>query len=128
MVSPAGQRRHIPVSVFSPAKLENKRHAPVPPSSSSPINDSNSVHNGESHPEQPEQQTPYSPRSSADENHYTNLNHDHEITNKLSTMNPSLKTSTGNILDELSVANDKHDNNKKMNVFERLFRGYKKKV
>jgi hypothetical protein len=30
-------------------------------------------------------------------------------------------------MNELSLTNDKHEHNKKMNVFERLFRGHKKK-
>jgi hypothetical protein len=37
------------------------------------------------------------------------------------------KKPTGNHLNEHSVPTDKHDNAKKMNVFERLFRGNKKK-
>ena len=37
------------------------------------------------------------------------------MNNKISTTNSSLTTSTGNILDDLAVPNDKHDNtNKKM--------------
>jgi len=47
---------------------------------------------------------------------------------KLSSSNPSLKSSTGNLLNELSFTNEKVENGKKMNVFERLFRGHKKKV
>lgn len=56
---------------------------------------------------------------------------DDEMNLKLSSMSPVLKSSTGNLLKELSLATDKQDQNnssKKMNVFERLFRGHKKKV
>ncbi|CAF3707147.1 unnamed protein product [Rotaria sordida] len=134
LVSPTGQRRNIPVSVFSPAKHDNKRSTTVPSSSTSPTNDSNSINNCESQHEQQEQeqeqeqQISSSSRSSTGDGCYTIINNTNEMHNKLSTTNSSLKTSTGNILDELSLTNDKHDNTKKMNVFERLFRGHKKKV
>ena len=47
---------------------------------------------------------------------------------KISTTGTNLKSSTENILSELAFSNDRHDTSKKMNVFERLFRGHKKKV
>lgn len=132
ILSPTGQRRNVPVSVFSTAKQDHKRSAPViSPSSSSPTNDSNSTNNGESfHDEQEsqqQQQRSFSSRSTDDSNCNTSSN-GNEINNKLSTTNTSLKSSTGNILDELSLSHERHDTNKKMNVFERLFRGHKKKV
>ncbi|CAF1512856.1 unnamed protein product [Rotaria sp. Silwood1] len=126
LISPTGQRRNIPVSVFSPAKHDTKR--PVPSSSTSPTDDSASINNGDSQHEQEQQQTSYSSRSSTGDGSYTAMNNTNEMNNKLSTTNSALKTSTGNILDELSLTNEKHDNTKKMNVFERLFRGHKKKV
>jgi hypothetical protein len=95
LVSPSSQRRNIPVSVFAPAKLDNKRPAPAPPS-----------FNYES-----QSPTSYSPR-------------DNE--NEMNTKS-ARKTSTGNLRNDLSHTTDKHDHNKKMNVFERLFRGNKKK-
>ncbi|CAF3229974.1 unnamed protein product [Rotaria sp. Silwood2] len=130
LISPTGQRRNIPVSVFSPAKHDNKRSVPVSSSSTSPTDDSTSINNCDSQNEQQEQlqQTSYSSRSSTGDGSYTAINNTNDMTNKLSTTNSALKTSTGNILDELSLTNDKHDNTKKMNVFERLFRGHKKKV
>jgi len=94
LVSPTGQRRNVPVSVFAPAKLDNKRPAPAPP-----------TYNYES-----QQQTSYLSRLSTNE---------HEMNNN--------RKSTGSLLNEYSVPTDKHDNTKKMNVFERLFRGNKKK-
>ncbi|CAM4740130.1 unnamed protein product [Rotaria magnacalcarata] len=124
LVSPAGQRRNVPVSVFSSAKHENKR--PVPSSSTSPTNDSGSINNGES-PLEPQRQNSYSSQSTGDSS-YPTMNNGHEMNTKLSPTNPALKTSTGNILDELALTHDKHDSSKKMNVFERLFRGHKKKV
>ncbi len=124
-LSPNGQRRNIPVSVFAPAKLENKRSAPVVPSSTSPINDSNTTYNCEL---QEQQQTSSSSLSSTGDSSYTTINNENEINNKLSSTNPTLKSSTGDILNEISLANDKHDTSKKMNVFERLFRGHKKKI
>jgi len=57
---------------------------------------------------------------------------EHEMINsRTSSTNSDRKTPTGNILNEFTLTTDKHDNNnkdnKKMNVFERLFRGNKKK-
>jgi hypothetical protein len=101
LVSPSGQRRNIPVSVFSPAKLDNKRPAPAPP-----------AYNYES-----QQPTSYLSRLSTTE---------HELPIK-SSSSSGLKTPTGNLLNEYPLTTDKHDNTKKMNVFERLFRGNKKK-
>jgi hypothetical protein len=95
LLSPNGQRRNIPVSVFAPAKLDNKRPAPAPP-----------AYNFES---QQQQQASYLSRLSANENELNS------------------KKSSGKPLNEYSVPTDKHDNTKKMNVFERLFRGNKKK-
>ena len=121
LVSPTGQRRNIPVSVFVPAKPENKHPVPFPSSSTS------STKNYESQLE-PKQMS-YSTRSSTSDSSYTSINNENETNNKLSAIHSTLQTSTGNILDELSLTNDKHDNiNKKMNVFERLFRGHKKKL
>ena len=56
------------------------------------------------------------------------IKHENDMNTKLSSSNPSLKSSTGNLLNELSFTNEKVENGKKMNVFERLFRGHKKKV
>ncbi len=126
IISPNGQRRNIPVSVFAPAKLENKSSVSIPPSSTSPTNESTLTQNGES--QQQQQQVSESSHSSTGDSSYTTTNNVNEINNKLSSTNSVLKSSTGDILNELSLANDKHDNSKKMNVFERLFRGHKKKV
>ena len=127
LVSPTGQRRNVPVSVFVPAKPENKHPAHFPSSSTSSANDSSSTNNCESQLEP--KQISYSTRSSTGDSSYTSINNENDMNNKLSTMHSTLKTSTENILDELSLTNDKHDNiNKKMNVFERLFRGHKKKL
>jgi hypothetical protein len=100
LLSPTGQRRTVPVSVFAPAKLDNKRPAPAPPS-----------FNYESQP-----QTAY---SSTIDSSYTTIN------NENSSINVGLKTPTENLINGYSHPVDKHD--KKMNVFERLFRGNKKK-
>ena len=102
LVSPNGQRRNIPVSVFSPAKLDNKRPAPAPPAP---------AYSYES-----QQPTSYLSRLPTSE---------HELPSKPSSS--GVKTPTGNLLNEYPLASDKHDNTKKMNVFERLFRGNKKK-
>jgi hypothetical protein len=112
------------VSVFAPAKLDNKRPAPVPPSSVSPTDDSTATYTCESQ----QDQTSHLSRSSTGDSSYTTINNENEINKKLSTTNSTLKTSKENILNELSYPHDKHDTNKKMNVFERLFRGHKKKV
>ncbi|CAF1146701.1 unnamed protein product [Adineta steineri] len=115
--SPTGQRRNIPVSVFSPAKHDTKRPAPAPP-----------TYNYES-----QQPTSYSARLSTNDNHYTHKTNEQDVDNKISSTNSDLKTSTGNLMNEFTTTTDKHDNNnnnnnnKKMNVFERLFRGNKKK-
>jgi hypothetical protein len=120
ILSPAGQRRNIPVSVFAPAKPDNKRPAPAPPSSISPTNDPTSTYN----PESPEQIA----YSSTGDSSSPTINNENEMNNKLSSTNSALKLSTGNLLNDFPLTADKHDNNKKMNVFERLFRGNKKKV
>ncbi len=112
LLSPTGQRRNIPVSVFSPAKLDNKRPAPAPPSS---------TYNYES-----QQQPSYLSRLPTTDHNYSGKSNEHELTNKPSSSS-GLKTPTGNILNEYSLPTDKHDSTKKMNVFERLFRGNKKK-
>jgi hypothetical protein len=55
---------------------------------------------------------------------------EHEINSRTSSTNSDRKTPTGNIMNEFTLTTDKNDNNKdnkKMNVFERLFRGNKKK-
>jgi len=94
---------------FSPAKLDNKRPAPAPP-----------TFNYES-----QQPTSYLSRLSTNDNNYPTKINEHEINNKTSS---GLKTPpTSNLLNEFSIPTDKHDNTKKMNVFERLFRGNKKK-
>jgi len=102
LLSPNGQRRNVPVSVFAPAKLDNKRPAPAPP-----------TFNYES-----QQSTSNSSRLSTNDNRYSTKMTEHEMTKK---------SSPANLVNEFSVATDKHDNIKKMNVFERLFRGNKKK-
>jgi hypothetical protein len=111
LVSPSGQRRNIPVSVFSSAK----NPAPPPP-----------TYNYES-----QQQASYLSRlSSTNDQNYSVKPNEHEMNNKPSSSSSSssgLKTPTGNFLNEYSHPTDKHDNTKKMNVFERLFRGNKKK-
>src|ERR1700722_1047600 len=99
LLSPSGQRRNIPVSVFSPAKLDNKRPAPAPP-----------IFNYES-----QQPTSYLSRLSTNDNNYPTKINEHE-------MKSGLKTPpTNNLHNEFSIPTDKHDNPKKMNVFERLF-------
>lgn len=109
LVSPTGQRRNIPVSVFSPAKLENKRPAPAPP--------------GYSYESQ--QGPSYLSRlANADQSYPTKSN---DQTSSISSS--TMKTSGGSsLLKEYSSSNDKPDTTKKMNVFERLFRGNKKKT
>jgi hypothetical protein len=74
------------------------------------------------------QQDPQTSYSSVGDSIYTAINNENELNNKLSLTNSTLKTSTGNLLNDISLTNDKHDNSKKMNVFERLFRGHKKKI
>lgn len=104
VLSPTGQRRNVPVSVFSPAKLDNKRPAPAPPTM-----------NYES-----QQQTSYLSRTSSNEQELNSSSNNNNNNNN--------RKSTGNLLNEYSShSTDKHDNTKKMNVFERLFRGNKKK-
>ncbi len=122
LLSPNGQRRTIPVSVFAPAK----NSVPNPSSlTTSPTNESNMNYNSES--QQPEQQTSsYSPTDG--DSSYNTINNENELNTKLSSTNLALKSSSGNLLNELSLTNDKYDTSKKMNVFERLFRGHKKKV
>ena len=120
ILSPAGQRRTIPISVFAPAKHESK---PSTASSPTPSNECNLNYNSESHLEQPATFT-----SSNNESHHLNLNYETELLPKYSPNNSVLETSSGSLLNELSLTQDKHDHNKKMNVFERLFRGHKKKV
>jgi hypothetical protein len=127
VVSPNGQRRTIPVSVFAPAKLENKRPAPpIPTSSASPTSETTTSNNNESQQDEHQQQ-PLSHSSTGDSS-YSTINNENEMKTKLSTTNSSLKSSTGNLLNEFSLTHDKHETNKKMNVFERLFRGHKKKA
>lgn len=112
LVSPGSQRRHIPVSVFSPAKPDYKRPAPAPPSSSSEV----------------QRQSSLSSRSVSSESSSTNRPNELQINKKTTPTNSGVKTPTKNNTNEFSLATDKHDNNKKMNVFERLFRGNKKKA
>ena len=113
VLSPPGQRRNIPVSVFSPAKLDTKRPAPAPP-----------AFNYES-----QHQTLYSSRPSAVDNEYTTETYDDDMHRKISSTNSNgSKTPTGLHTNEYSLStSEKHDHGKKMNVFERLFRGNKKK-
>jgi hypothetical protein len=101
LTSPNNQRRNIPVSVFAPTKLDNKRPAPAPP-----------TFNYKS-------QSPPS---------YSSLLSTNDTEIEMNNNKPPRKASTGSLLHEFSHTTDKHDhNNKKMNVFERLFRGNKKK-
>ena len=123
VLSPNVQRRNVPVSVFVPAKLDSKRPAPAPPTSPSPTMDLTSIYNQES-----QQQNLHSSRSSMGDGSQTTPINENEMNSKLSSMNVALKSSTGNLLKEFSLSTDKHDSSKKMNVFERLFRGHKKKV
>lgn len=109
-VSPSTQRRNIPVSVFAPAKLDNKRPAPAPP-----------ISHFES-----QQQTSYSSRSLNNDSSTTMKIHEQQMNRKMSSTNSGVTTPTSNVSNEFSPTTDKHDN-KKMNVFERLFRGNKKK-
>ncbi|CAM4776618.1 unnamed protein product [Rotaria magnacalcarata] len=111
-VSPTGQRRSIPVSVFSPAKIDNKRPAPAPPTPSS-----------ESH-----NQIPYSPRPLATDNGSSTKLNENLMIKKSSSSDSGARTPTGMTTNEFSLVTDKHDTSKKMNVFERLFRGNKKKT
>ena len=127
LLSPPTQRRQIPVSVFSPAKNETKRPAPIQSSSTTPINEPVSTCNGESHEEE-EHQLQQPSQSPTGDSSYTTLNNENEMNKKISTTGTNLKSSTENILSELAFSNDRHDTSKKMNVFERLFRGHKKKV
>ncbi|CAF0997059.1 unnamed protein product [Adineta ricciae] len=110
--SPPNQRRNVPVSVFAPAKLENKRPAPAPP-----------THAYESQP-----QLSYPARIPTTDTIYPGKSTEHDIEVKLSSTSADLKTSTEvpNPADN-HVNNNSAANNKKMNVFERLFRGNKKK-
>ena len=110
LVSPTGQRRNIPVSVFSPAKLDNKRPAPAPPG-----------YNYES-----QQGTSYLTRLASADQSYPTRSHD-QTSSILSSSSSTIKTPTGSLLKEYSSGTDKADSTKKMNVFERLFRGNKKK-
>ncbi|CAF3610328.1 unnamed protein product [Rotaria sordida] len=108
-VSPNTQRRNIPVSVFAPAKLDNKRPAPAPPTS-----------NFES-----QNQLSYSSRIN-DNNSMMKLN-ENQMNKKISSTNSNVNIPTNIVMNEFNLTTDKQDNNKKMNVFERLFRGNKKK-
>ncbi|CAM4937193.1 unnamed protein product [Rotaria socialis] len=110
-VSPTGQRRNIPVSVFAPAKIDNKRPAPAPPTPSS-----------ESH-----NQIPYSPRSLATDNGSSTKLNENFMNKKSPSSDSGARTPTGMTTNEFSLVTDKLDTSKKMNVFERLFRGNKKK-
>ncbi|CAF3722548.1 unnamed protein product [Rotaria sp. Silwood1] len=114
-VSPNSQRRNIPVSVFAPAKLDNKRPAPAPP-----------ISNFES-----QNQTFYTSRSLTNDNNNNNNStmkiNENQMNKKLSSTNSGIKTPTNIVMNDFTLATDKQDNNKKMNVFERLFRGNKKK-
>ncbi|CAF0802429.1 unnamed protein product [Rotaria sp. Silwood1] len=112
-VSPNSQRRNIPVSVFAPAKLDNKRPAPAPP-----------ISNFES-----QNQTFYTSRSLTNDNNNNSTMkiNENQMNKKLSSTNSGIKTPTNIVMNDFTLANDKQDNNKKMNVFERLFRGNKKK-
>ncbi len=109
LLSPNGQRRNIPVSVFSPAKLDNKRPAPAPPPT---------------YPYESQQPTSYLSRLPTNDHSYPTKLNEHEMNNKPSS---GVKTPTGTLLNDFSVPTDKHDHTKKMNVFERLFRANKKK-
>lgn len=117
LLSPQGQRRTIPVSVFAPAKRLNSSVSS--PTSTSPTNETLSIDQIESSNEQDK---------SIENQHLSTIKHENDMNTKLSSSNPSLKSSTGNLLNELSFTNEKVENGKKMNVFERLFRGHKKKV
>ncbi|CAF1464203.1 unnamed protein product, partial [Rotaria sordida] len=108
-ISPNTQRRNIPVSVFAPAKLDNKRPAPAPPTS-----------NFES-----QNQLSYSSRIN-DNNSMMKLN-ENQMNKKISSTNSNVNIPTNIVMNEFNLTTDKQDNNKKMNVFERLFRGNKKK-
>lgn len=110
LLSPQGQRRSIPVSVFAPAKRLNSSLSS--PTSTSPTNETLST----------------DPNESQNNQNFSTIQHENDINTKLSSSNSSLKSSTGNLLNELSFTNEKHDHGKKMNVFERLFRGHKNKV
>lgn len=107
LVSPTGQRRNIPVSVFSPAKLENKRPAPAPPGY---------VYESQQGPSY------LSRLANADQTYPTKSN---EQTSSMSSS--TIKTPSSSLLKEYSSSAEKPDTTKKMNVFERLFRGNKKK-
>ncbi|UJR15369.1 hypothetical protein I4U23_002317 [Adineta vaga] len=119
--SPPNQRRNVPVSVFSPAKLDNKRPAPAPPT----------------YTYESQQQLSYPVRIPTTDTVYSSKSNEHEIETKISSTNSDPTTSTANMINEFTISTDKHDNttnnnnpitnNKKMNVFERLFRGNKKK-
>lgn len=124
LLSPPAQRRPVPVSVFSPAKPESKRPAPAPPKVVPATDESTSIPS-----ENPPTPTTSEPLSSSDANPSTVSINDDEINVKpITSMSSTLKSSTGNLLKELSLTNDSANLNKKMNVFERLFRGHKKKI
>jgi hypothetical protein len=107
LVSPSSQRRPIPVSVFSPAKVDSKRSAPALP-----------LNFDESH-----SSLLYASRSS------TTINSDDDFHRKLTaTRINGSKTPTGFQINDYSFNSDKPDSTKKMNVFERLFRSNKKKT
>lgn len=110
-VSPSGQRRNIPVSVFAPAKLDNKRPAPAPPTTT--------TLNSES-----QNQTSFLTRSSTSDNNSSIKSNECK---KSSSSDLGVRNSNNMVVNEFTIPADKQDTNKKMNVFERLFRGNKKK-
>ncbi|CAF0953181.1 unnamed protein product, partial [Didymodactylos carnosus] len=130
ILSPNSHRRNIPVSVFVPAKTE-KRPAPAPPQQqqqSTQISSSQSTDNSINFNQQ------YSPAM------LTNGNNSYYSDDRLITSKPpptpgvkssiipnssSLSNFNNGGLD--STKQQQHDS-KKMNVFERLFRGNKKKL
>jgi len=98
VLSPPSPRRQVPVSVFSPAtKIDNKRPAPAPPV------------------------------SSQDESHSDD--HFRPIATHVTTNGSKTPTGTSHSND-FTLIHDKTDStthSKKMNVFERLFRGNRKR-